>query len=76
MELVGNGAEWLWNFLESIPLGIKSIPSVSMYYDFYTTISYTNNKVFNEKNRHIGLRREFVKQLLKDGIIFIDYVKS
>ena len=33
------------------------------------------NKTFNGKNRHIQLRHNVVKQLLKDGTISIDYVK-
>ena len=39
------------------------------------TISIAKNKAFNGKIRHIRLRHEVVKQLLKDGIISIDYVK-
>ena len=39
-------------------------------------ISIAKNKAFNGKNIHICLRREVVKQLLKDEIISIDYVKS
>ena len=39
-------------------------------------ISIAKNKAFNGKNRHIHLRHEVVKQLLKDGIISIDYIKS
>jgi len=34
------------------------------------------NKTFNGKNKHIQLRHNMVKQLLKDGTISIDYVKS
>ena len=46
-----------------------------MHCDFQSAISITKNKSFNGKNRHIHLRHEVVKQLLKDGIISIDYVK-
>ena len=50
-------------------------PSVSMHCDCQPAISKVKNKAFNRKNRHIRLRHEVVKQLLKDGIISIDYVK-
>ena len=49
---------------------------MSMHYDFQAVISIEKNKAFNGKNKHIRLRHEVVKQLLKDGIISIDYVKS
>ena len=76
LELAGNEAEWLRNFLENILLGLKPTPSVSMHCDCQAAISIAKNKTFNGKNRHIRLRHEVVKQLLKDGIISIDYVKS
>ena len=47
-----------------------------MHCDCQAAISIAKNKFFNGKNRHIWLRHEAVKQLLKDGVISIDYVKS
>ena len=76
LELAGSEAEWLKNFLEEIPLGIKPTPSVSMHCDCKSAIDVAKNKTFNGKNRHIRVRHNVVKQLLKDGIISIDYVKS
>ena len=76
LELAGSEAEWLKNFLAEIPLGIKPTPSVSMHCDCKSAIAVAKNKTFNGKNRHIRLRHNVVKQLLKDGIIFIDCVKS
>ena len=55
---------------------MQPTPSVSMHCDFQAAISIVKNKAFNGKNKHIRLRHEVVKQLLKDGIISIDYVKS
>ena len=54
---------------------MQPTPSVSMHCDFQAAISIVKNKAFNGKNKHIRLRHEVVKQLLKDGIISIDYVK-
>ena len=76
LESAGKKAEWLKNFLSRIPLGMQPIPSEFMHYVFQVAISITKNKTFNGKNRHIRLRHEVVKQLLKDEIISIDYVKS
>jgi hypothetical protein len=63
-------------FLTEIPLGIKPTPSISMYCDCQATITIAKNKSFNGKNQHIRLRYDVVKQLLKNKIISIDYVKS
>ena len=46
-----------------------------MHCDCQAAISIAKNKSFNGKSKHIRLRHEVVKQLLKDGIISIDYVK-
>ena len=48
---------------------------MSMHCGCQAAISIAKNKTFNGKNRHIRLRHEVVKQVLKDEIIFIDYVK-
>ena len=76
LESTGKEAEWLKNFLYGIPLGMQPTPLVSMHCDCQAAISISKNKAFNGENRHIRLRHEVVKRLLKDGIISIDYVKS
>jgi len=57
-------------------LGIKPTTSISMHCDCQATIAIAKNKSFNGKNWHIRLRYDVVKQLLKNKIISIDYVKS
>ena len=47
-----------------------------MHCGFQEAISIAKNGAFNEKNRHIRLRHEVLKQLLKIEIISIYYVKS
>ena len=71
MKLIG------WEiFLIEIPLEIKPTPSISMHCDCQAVISIAKNKSLNGKNWHIWLRHDVVKQLLKDEVISIDYVKS
>ena len=72
----GKEVEWLRNFLSRILLEMQLTPLVFIHCDCQTKISIAKNKSFNGKNRHIRLRHEVMKQLLKDGIISIDYVKS
>ena len=76
LESAGKEVEWLRNFLSGIPLGMQPTPSMSIHCDCQAAISIAKNKAFNGKNRHIRLRHEVVKQLLKNEIISIDYIKS
>jgi len=76
LKMADSEVEWLNNFLANIPLEMKPTPSVSMHYDFQSTIALAKNKTYNGKHKHIQLRYNLVKQLLKSGTIFIDYVKS
>ena len=76
LEYASKEVEWLRNFPSRIPLGMQQTPSVSMHCDCQAVISIAKNKAFNEKTKHIHLRHEVVKELLKYGIISIDYRKS
>ncbi|RDY01887.1 hypothetical protein CR513_14734, partial [Mucuna pruriens] len=55
---------------------IKPTPLVSIHYDNQTAIVITKNKTHNGKNKHIQLRHNGIKQLLKDGTISINYLNS
>ena len=76
LEMAGSEAESLKNFLANIPLGMKPTPFVSMHCDCQSAIAIAKNKSYVGKNRHIQLKHNLVKQLLKSGTISIDYVKS
>ncbi|XP_055804392.1 uncharacterized protein LOC129873336 [Solanum dulcamara] len=76
LELAGSEAEWLRNFLANIRLIKDVFPLVSMHYDCQAAIAIAKNKSYNYKSRHMKLRHDVVKQLLRDGIISIDYVTS
>ncbi|XP_071900903.1 uncharacterized protein [Coffea arabica] len=76
LELTGTEAEWLRNFLANIPSTKDLLPPVSIHCDCQAAIAIAKNKSYNCKSRHMRLRHDVVKQLLRDGIISIDYVKS
>lgn len=76
LKLASNEGEWLRNFLIDIPLGVKPTPYVSMHCDLEAAILVTKNKSYNGENRRTRLRHDMIKHLLRDEIIFIDYVKS
>jgi len=49
---------------------------VSIHCDNQAIIVRAKTKIYNEKSRHIRLRYKIIKQLLDDGIIPLDYVRS
>lgn len=62
--------------LMEIELWPQPIPAISLYCDSESTMSKAYNKVYNGKSKHIGLRHEFVRELISNGVITIIYVKS
>ncbi|XP_071912216.1 uncharacterized protein [Coffea arabica] len=76
LELTGSEADWLRNFLANIPPIKELLPPVSIHCDCQAAIAIAKNKSYNCKSRHMRLRHDVVKQLLGDGIISIDFVKS
>ncbi len=69
-------AEWLRNLLIEIPVWPKPMPPISIHCDSESTLSRAYSKVYNGKSRHIGLRHSYVRQMITDSVITVDYVKS
>ena len=69
-------AEWLWNLLLEVPLWPKPMSPLSILCDSKTTLSKVYSHVYNGKSRHIGLRHAYVHQLIKDGVITVNYVQT
>ncbi|GAA0158479.1 hypothetical protein LIER_15490 [Lithospermum erythrorhizon] len=49
---------------------------VSLHCDSETTLSRAYNMVCNGKSRHIGLLYSYVKQLIHDGVVIVDFVRT
>ena len=69
-------AEWLMNLIIEIPLWPKPMPQISIHCDSEATLSKAYSQIYNGKSRHIGLRHSYVRQLLTDCVITIDFVRS
>ena len=76
LDKAGEEAEWLRNFLEDIPNWPQPVPSICIHCDSQSAIGRAQSKMYNGKSRHIRRRHNTVKQLLTNGVISIDYVKS
>lgn len=62
-------------FLE-IPLTSKNLSSISIHCDSQATLARAYSDTYNGKSRHISLRYDYIRNLIKDGIIFLTFVKS
>ena len=71
----GKEAKWLTNMLSDIELWPQPIPAISMYCDSETTLGRAYNKMYNGKSRHISLRHDYIRQLIKSSTISIVYVR-
>ena len=76
LDKAGEEAEWLQHFLEDIPNWPKPVPAICIHCDSQSAIGRAQNHNYNGKSWHIRRRHNTVKQLLSNGIISIDYVKS
>ena len=61
--------------IRDVPLWGSTVP-VSLHCDSQAAIGIAKNYAYNGKRRHIRIRHEAVKELLKNGIISLDYVRS
>lgn len=68
--------EWLKSFLEGIPLWPKHVTAVYIHWDSMAALTRAKNQIYNGKSRHIRRRHNTIKDLLRNGTISIDYVKS
>ena len=59
-----------------IPIWPKPMPPVSIYCDSEATLSRAYSQIYNGKSGHIDIRHSYVRQLLTNGVITIDFVKS
>ena len=73
LENASSEAKWLRNLLVDIPLWTRPIPSVSMRCDSQVAIAKAKSKIFNEKNMHIRLRHDIVRQLLETRVISLEF---
>ncbi|KAL0333030.1 UNVERIFIED_CONTAM: Retrovirus-related Pol polyprotein from transposon RE2 [Sesamum calycinum] len=73
LELAGQEVEWLRNLVGHV--WGSSVP-ISLHCDSQASIGIAKNYAYNGKIRHICIRHDAVKELLENGIISLDYVRS
>ena len=76
LELGSQETEWLRNLLAYMSLWGRSLVPISLHCDSLATNGIAKNSVYNGRRRHICIRHGKIKQLLKDGVISVEYVRS
>ncbi|KAK4407972.1 hypothetical protein Sango_0378200 [Sesamum angolense] len=74
LELAGQEIGCLRNLVGDMPMWGSSIPI--MHCDSLAAIGIAKNYAYNSKRRHIRIRHDVVKELLKNGIFSLEYVRS
>ena len=76
LELAGPKAEWMKGLVADMLLWGRQPTAIFLHHDSQAAIGVAHNSVYNGKKRHIRIRHKAVKQLLKNGLISLEYIRS
>ncbi|GJY29826.1 zinc finger, CCHC-type containing protein [Tanacetum coccineum] len=76
LAAAGKEAKWLKNLLLEIPLWSKPIAPISIHYDSAATLAKAYSQMYNGKSRHLGVRHSMIRELITNGVISIEFVRS
>ncbi|GKA30208.1 zinc finger, CCHC-type containing protein [Tanacetum coccineum] len=76
LAAAGKEAEWLKNLLLEIPLWSKPITPISIRCDSVATLVKDYSQMYNGKSRHLGVRHSMICELIKNGMISIEFMRS
>ncbi|GJS86925.1 zinc finger, CCHC-type containing protein [Tanacetum coccineum] len=76
LAAAGKEVEWLKNLLLEIPLWSKPIASIFIHYDSAATLAKAYSQMYNGKSRHLGVRHSMIRELITNGEISIEFVRS
>ncbi|GKA62888.1 zinc finger, CCHC-type containing protein, partial [Tanacetum coccineum] len=76
LAATGNEAEWLRNLVYEIPLWPKPMSTISIRCDSAATLAKAYSQVYNGKSRHLGVRHSMIHELIMNGVIFVEFVRT
>nr|GEV99943.1 zinc finger, CCHC-type [Tanacetum cinerariifolium] len=68
--------EWLKNLLLEIPSWFKPITPISICCDSAATLAKAYSQFYNAKSRHLGVRHSMIHELITNGLVSIEFVRS
>nr|GEY58010.1 zinc finger, CCHC-type [Tanacetum cinerariifolium] len=69
-------AKWLRNLTHEIPIWPKPIAPISIHCDSAATLAKAYSQMYNGKSRHLGVRQCMIRELIMNGVISIEFVRS
>nr|GFA90527.1 zinc finger, CCHC-type [Tanacetum cinerariifolium] len=76
LAAAGKETEWLKNLLLEIPLWVKPMAPISIRYDSAATLAKAYSQMYNGKSRHLGVRHSMIHELITNGVVSIEFVRS
>ncbi|GJZ61452.1 zinc finger, CCHC-type containing protein [Tanacetum coccineum] len=76
LAAAGKEAEWLRNLILKISLWSKPIAPISIRYVSAATLAKAYSQMYNGKSRHLGVRHSMIRELIMNGVVFIEFVRS
>ncbi|GKF60279.1 hypothetical protein Tco_0177065, partial [Tanacetum coccineum] len=76
LAAAGKEAEWLKNLLLEITSWSKPIAPISIRCDNAATLAKAYSQMYNGKSRHLGVRHSMIHELITNGVISIEFVRS
>ncbi|GJW68277.1 zinc finger, CCHC-type containing protein [Tanacetum coccineum] len=76
LTAAGKEAEWLKNLLLEILLWSKLIAPIYIRCDSAATLAKAYSQMYNEKSRHLGVTHNMIHELITNGVISIEFVRS
>lgn len=76
LAAAGKEAEWLRNLVYEIPIWPKPISPISIRCDSTATLAKAYSQIYNGKSRHLGVRHSMIRELIMNGVISIEFVRS
>ncbi|GJY52573.1 zinc finger, CCHC-type containing protein [Tanacetum coccineum] len=76
LAAAGKEAEWLRNLIHEIPIWPKPIAPISIRCDSAATLAKAYSQMYNGKSRHLGVRHSMIRELIRNDVISIEFVRS
>ncbi|GJT81770.1 hypothetical protein Tco_1056112 [Tanacetum coccineum] len=76
LAAAGKEAEWLRNLIHEILIWPKPIAPISIHCDSAATLAKAYSQIYNGKSRHLGVRHSMIRELIMNGVISIEFVRS
>nr|GEW88590.1 zinc finger, CCHC-type [Tanacetum cinerariifolium] len=72
----GKEAERIRNLIHEISIWPKPIAPISIRYDSAATLAKAYSEIYNGMSRHLGVRHSMIRELIRNGVISIEFVRS